>query len=174
MFFLLVVRACDWHHYPFSLVLEPIVTQSPSLVTRGVNSIPAVCFVSFFAFCCFLSCFREWGWRDRGKGRDRILSRLHSQCRVWPRAQSHNPDTIIWAEIKSQTPDQQSHLGTPIPATFLVCVFSFPLPPLSPWFRPPLQLIQILPETAKHLPNPSSLVPPRHYGLISCYFCFSG
>ena len=39
--------------------------------------------------------------KGRGKGRERLLSRLHAQHGAWLGAQSHNPEVMTWAETNS-------------------------------------------------------------------------
>lgn len=51
--------------------------------------------------------------KDRGKGRERISSGLHTQSRALLRAQSHGCEIMPWAEIKSQTLSQLCHPGAP-------------------------------------------------------------
>jgi len=48
---------------------------------------------------CFREAEREEGQRE--KERERILSRLHTQQRALCRAQSHNPEIMTCAKIKS-------------------------------------------------------------------------
>ena len=43
-----------------------------------------------------------------------FLSRLQAQYGVQHGAWSHNPEIKIWAEVKSQTLNWLSHLGTPV------------------------------------------------------------
>ena len=50
--------------------------------------------------------------RERGRG-ERILSRLHAQCRIQRRAWSYDPEIMTWAEIKSWTLKWLSHAYTP-------------------------------------------------------------
>ena len=50
-------------------------------------------------FATILLFLRERAWeqrlrRDRGRGRGRILSRLHTQCGAQHRAQSHDPEIM--------------------------------------------------------------------------------
>ena len=51
------------------------------------------------------------GERGRGKekGRERILSRLHSQHRAQCGVQSHDREIMTWAKIESQTLNWLSH-----------------------------------------------------------------
>ena len=62
---------------------------------------------------------REIAWageRSRGeeqREREKILCRLHAQCRPWCGAWSYNLGIMTWAESKSQMPNQLSHLGGP-------------------------------------------------------------
>ena len=64
----------------------------------------------------------RWRERERGEGRERLLSRLHAhhgtQCGAW----SLDPGVVTWAEIKSWTFNRPSH-----PDALGMCV----------WTRPP-------------------------------------
>ena len=57
----------------------------------------------------------SWGrkgvWRGGGNRRERILSRLHAHHGARCRAQSHNPEIMTWAKVKSWTLNQLSHSG---------------------------------------------------------------
>ena len=54
------------------------------------------------------------GWDGGAKrGRERILSRLHTQHGAWHRDQPHYPEIMTWSEIKSLTFNWLSHLGGP-------------------------------------------------------------
>ena len=78
-------------------------------------------FVYFYSFCIVLFFRRE---EEQMEGRERTLSRLHAQCRAWHRSQSHNPEIMIWAEIKSWKLNQLSHPSVP-----RWCFLSFTLNP---------------------------------------------
>ena len=53
------------------------------------------------------------------EGRERILSTLHAQCWAQCGAQSHNPEIMIWADIKNPTLNQLSHPDNPFFNKFL-------------------------------------------------------
>ena len=65
------------------------------------------------------SSFCGGGGAEWERERERILSRLHSWNGVWCRAQSHNPEIMTWAEIKSRTLNWLSHPGTSLMWYFL-------------------------------------------------------
>ena len=50
---------------------------------------------------------------SRGRGRERISSKLHAQLGAWCRARSHDHETMTWAKIKGQKLNWLSHPGTP-------------------------------------------------------------
>ena len=59
--------------------------------------------------------------------RERIFSRLHTQCRAQGRARSHNPETTIKTEIQNRTLNQLSHPGTPShPPVFMPSSYGMP------------------------------------------------
>ena len=66
----------------------------------------------------------EQGRRAEGE-RDRILSKVHVQCRAWRRAGSHDSGIITWSEIKSWTLNWLNHPGTPVVLTFKTKIFLF-------------------------------------------------
>ena len=51
---------------------------------------------------------------SRGRGRERIRSRFSTEYRARHRAQSHDPEILTRAEIKSQMLYPLSHLGAPL------------------------------------------------------------
>ena len=53
--------------------------------------------------------------RGRGSGREwgTVPGRLHAQLGAQHGAQSHSPEVMTWAEIKSQMPNRLSHPGAP-------------------------------------------------------------
>ena len=66
--------------------------------------------------------------RDRGRGRQRILSRLHAQCRVSRQVWSHNHEITTCAEIKSWTLNNwatQMPLENHLKFFFLTFIFYF-------------------------------------------------
>ena len=74
----------------------------------------SICFKRFYLVVCLF--ILEMGWRaSRGRGRwrrrMRISSRLHAEHRAWCGGQSHHPETMTWAKIKSQTLSWLSHPG---------------------------------------------------------------
>ena len=50
---------------------------------------------------------------EKGRGRERILSRLYTQQGARHRALSHDPGVTAWAEIESQMLNPLSHSGAP-------------------------------------------------------------
>ena len=63
---------------------------------------------------------KQTGERGRGKGRERILSRLYAQPGAQHWAGSHAPGIMTWAEIKSQMLNWLSHQGAPPASTTIV------------------------------------------------------
>ena len=61
----------------------------------------------------------------RGRGRERMSSRLHAQHRALYGAGSHNPEIMTWAETKSQMPNQLSHPGAPQNKSFFKRFYVF-------------------------------------------------
>ena len=62
-----------------------------------------------------------WVGGTEGEG-ERISSRLCLECGVQCRAQSHDPEIMIWPEIKSWTLDQWCHPGTLLlPPLITIC-----------------------------------------------------
>ena len=51
--------------------------------------------------------------RDRGRGRERTWSRLPTEHRNWPGAQSQDPEIMTLTETKSQMLNQLSHPSAP-------------------------------------------------------------
>ena len=86
---------------------------------------------NLFSFLFFFK--REGLMWGEGRGKERILRRLHTQNRAWCRARFHNPEIMTWAEIKSWTLNQLSHpLLTPIAYDlFNCCVVQILFPKFS-------------------------------------------
>jgi len=61
----------------------------------------------------------EWG--KGAEGEREYSSRLPTECRAWCGAQSHNPEILPWAKIK--TLNQLSHPGAPL--LYLFCLMFF-------------------------------------------------
>ena len=65
------------------------------------NSNEDYCKLTFLKDCIYLFCL---GARDgRGRGRERISNRPHDECGAWYGAQSHDPEIMTWAKVKSPT-----------------------------------------------------------------------
>ena len=94
--------------------------------------------------------FREWE-RDntsrRGRGRERISSRLCTEHWAWCRAWSRNPQITTWAETKSQWLNQPQQPGVPGYECMFKIIFyiflhvQFSVPSLhnsfiTPWINP--------------------------------------
>ena len=73
-------------------------------------------FTLLMVFCFVLFCF--WGGDTEREGQQ-MKSRLHAQPRAQCQAPSHNPKSMIWAEIKSQM------LNWAIQAPLMVMEFFF-------------------------------------------------
>lgn len=74
-----------------------------------------------YLFIYFIERERERMRARRVTGRERISNRLYAWFAVC--AQSHDPEIMIWAEIKSQMLNQLSHPGTP--ALLLMPLFRY-------------------------------------------------
>ena len=75
--------------------------------------------------CMYVRRYLERGGREKGRGgeRERLLSRISSQCRAQHRARSCNAGIMTWAEIKSQVLNRLSHPGSPSTAFLFCCIF---------------------------------------------------
>ena len=71
----------------------------------------------------FIICF-VLVWGGRGRGRERILSRLHTQHGAQHRAQSHDPEITASAEIKSQMLNRTKPPRLPYLLIFIVANYS--------------------------------------------------
>ena len=70
--------------------------------------------ISYYYYYCYYYYYYYWQGRVN-RGRERILSNLHTQHRAQYRAWSHDPEIMTWVEIKSQALNHLSHPGAPEP-----------------------------------------------------------
>lgn len=71
----------------------------------------------FFLFSFFLNLFiwviERMRGRSRGRGREKISSRFPTERRACLRTQSHHPEIMTWAKVKSWRLNQLSHTDAP-------------------------------------------------------------
>ena len=72
--------------------------------------------LTLFIFILFFRRERERAYMyrsgvERGRGRKKTFSNLHTQGRAQHRAWSHDPEIMTWAKIKSQTLNWLNHPG---------------------------------------------------------------
>ena len=95
----------------------------PSMAA-GSDSVGAANNLAEFSVDPFFFPQREWehrGGECRGRGREGILCWLHIQWGAWFGAWSQDPETMIWAEIKSQMHKWLSHPDAPVLFLTQVC-----------------------------------------------------
>ena len=114
----------------------PVLSFSPSpssQLGKAYDRIPWNCIIVFNCGYFILFYLRErereresmhaHTWKRRGRTERENPKQTPYQHRAPHRAQTHKPEIMTWAEIKSQTPNRLSHSGIPNYGYFN-CLFS--------------------------------------------------
>ena len=113
------------------LVSSPLLPQShllKSLFSLNISwhqypPLSNISWASNLSPCCITRIFLEGG-KGRGRGRERIWSRLHTQHSPWLGAWSYDSEIMTWAEIKSQILHRLSCPGAPALPEFCCVITS--------------------------------------------------